>query len=226
MNRPFTKKDLLEYRELLEQQVGIKVVEKTTSLFMKVLAAVLFFNKNFLEGYITTIGRTVYWPNVENNFGDDPPGDASTLAHESQHALDGKSLPVLYDLFYITPQVWAVLAVLALLSIWFSPYWFVSVLFLLLLAPFPSVGRMIIEMRANGAGMAFWIWYRGNVSDSWRDSRLSMFTTAGYYFMWPFRNDILRRLAKLEEKIRSGKLSRIQVLTYEFLMGRGLVDEP
>lgn len=209
---------------MLEEKVGIRIVEKKTSRFMKLLSYVLFFNKQFMDGYITTIGRTVYWPDMDVRFGDDPPGDAATLAHECQHAIDGKSLPVLYEIAYISLQVFAVLALLSLLSIALSPYWFIAVLFLLLLTPLPSVGRMVIETRANGAGMAFWIWYRGNVSDGWRDSRVQMYVGPSYYFMWPFRNDVLRRLAKLESKIRSGKLTKIQLLLYEFMRGRGLVD--
>jgi hypothetical protein len=223
MNRPFTRNDLLELRAILEQEVGIRIVEKSESRFMKLLSYFLFFNKAFMTGYITTVGKTVYWPDMENKFGDDPPGDAATLVHECQHAVDGRSLPVLYDLAYINPQISSLLAILSLLSIWLSPYWFIAVLFLLLLTPLPSYGRMIIETRANGAGMAFGIWYRGNVSDRWRDSRLLMYTGPGYYFMWPFRNDVLRRLAKLESNIRSGKLTKVQLLLYEFMRGRGLV---
>jgi hypothetical protein len=161
---------------------------------------------------------------VDKKFGDDPPGDAATLVHEAQHSMDAKRLPLLYELAYINPQVSALLALLSLVSIVLSPYWFIAVLFLLLLTPLPSVGRMIIETRANGAGMAFWIWYRGNVSSKWRDGRVSMYTSADYYFMWPFRNDVLKRLAKLESKIRSGELTKVQLLLYVFMRGRGLVD--
>lgn len=225
MNPPFTKRDLFDYRDLLEREIGIKIVEKKTSRFMKFLAVLLFFNKGFLNGYITTIGRTIYWPDMENNFGSSPARNAATLAHECQHASDGRVLPIFYELAYINPQISALLALLSLLSFWSSPYWAIAVLFLLLLTPIPSLGRMLIEMRANGAGMAFWIWYKGGLEESWLNGRVAMFTKAGYYFMWPFRKDILRRLAKTEASIRAGNLTSIQRTTYEFLVGRGLVKD-
>jgi hypothetical protein len=224
MTRRLEKKDLEDYRALLEEELGIKVVEKTTSRFMRFLAKILFFNKAFLEGYITTIGNTVYWPNMAERFGDNPSGDFATLFHEGQHGSDSQSVPVLYEIAYISPQALAIFCLLAFLAIWLNPLWVLAVLLVVLATPIPSPGRMHIEMRATSCGIAFNVWYRGSVSQSTLERYMRMFTTASYYYMWPFKGYCMKSFAKAEKKIRAGELTKWQRTTYSFLEGRGIVS--
>jgi hypothetical protein len=225
MPAQLTKQDLLDYKALLENELGLKVVEKTTSWFMKALARLLFFNKNFLEGYITTIGKTIYWPNMEKTFGDNPRGDFSTMFHEGQHEDDRSRLPVLYELAYISPQILTLLAFLFILGFWFGWGWFVAILAVGLLAPIPSPGRMFIETRGYGCNHAFAIWYHGRVTPAHLEASVKEFTSvATYYGMWPFKQDICRRFGKIEKNIRAGKLTRHQHRTYRFLEERSLIN--
>jgi hypothetical protein len=178
----------------------------------------------FLTGYITTIGNTVYWPEMAERFGDNPGGDFATLFHEGQHGADSQSVPVLYEIAYLIPQVLAILCLLAFLAIWLSPYWVLAVLAVVLATPIPSPGRTHIEMRAVGCGIAFNIWYRGSVSQKTLERYTRMFTTANYYFMLPSKGYCMKRFAKMEKKIRAGELTKWQRTTYSFLEERGIVS--
>jgi hypothetical protein len=225
MTARLTKQDLLDYQALLENELGLKVVEKTTSWFMKALARLLFFNKNFLEGYITIIGKTIYWPNMAQTFGDNPVGDFSVMFHEGQHEDDRARLPVLYELAYISPQVLALLMLLFILGFWFGWWWFIAILLVGLLAPVPSPGRMFIEMRGYGCNFAFYIWYHGRITQGRLEGAVKEFTSVKtYYGMWPFKQDVCRRLAKIERNVRGGKLTRHQRRTYKFLEERSLIN--
>jgi hypothetical protein len=220
-----TKQHLLEYQVLLEQEMGIKIVEKTTSRFMKLLAGLLFFNKRFLTGYITTIGKTIYWPNMDESFGASPSGNFSTLFHEGQHEDDRRRLPILYELAYTSPQVLALLAFLFILGFWFGWWWFIFILTFVLVSPIPSPGRMFIEMRGYGCNIAFDIWYRGRVTQAALEGDVKQFTDVStYYGMWPFKQDVLRRFGAVQRKIQSGKLTRHQRRTYKFLEERSLIN--
>jgi hypothetical protein len=220
-----TKQDLLDYQALLEKELGLKVVEKTTSRFMKFLARLLFFNKQFLTGYITIIGKTIYWPNIEKTFGDNPVNDFSVMFHEGQHEDDRRRLPVLYELAYISPQILALLSLLFILGFWFGWWWFIAVLAIGLLAPIPSPGRMFIEMRGYGCNLAFAIWYHGRITTAMLEGSAREFTEVKtYYGMWPFEQDVCRRFGKIERDVRSGKLTRHQRLTYQFLADRALIN--
>ena len=225
MSAQLTKQDLLDYKALLESDLGLKVVEKTTSRFMKALARLLFFNKNFLEGYITIIGKTIYWPNMDKTFGDNPVSDFSTIFHEGQHGDDQKRLPVLYELAYISPQIFGLLASLFILGFWFGWGWFMAILAVGLLTPVPSLGRMFIEMRGYACNHAFAIWYHGRVTQAHLEGSVKEFTSIStYYGMWPFKQDICRRLGRVEKNVRSGKLTRHQRRTYRFLEERSLIN--
>lgn len=224
MSRKIEKQDLEEYRVLLKEELGIDVVEKTASRFMKLIAKVLFFNKTFMTSYITTIGNTVYWPSMAESFGDNPEGDFAVLFHEGQHGADSQSVPILYEVAYLAPQILAIFCLLAFLAIWLSPYWVLAVLALVLASPLPSPGRMQIEMRAISCNIAFWVWTRGGVSQQSIEGFTRMFTTADYYFMWPLKRYCMKRFARSEIKIRAGELTKWQRLTYSFLEGRGIVS--
>jgi hypothetical protein len=224
MNRRLERKDLDDYIALMKDELGIEVVEKTTSRFMRFLAKLLFFNKKFLNGYITTIGKYIYWPNMEWSLGDNPENDFAVLFHEGQHREDSVKLPVLYEIAYIAPQAFAIFCLLAFLAIPFNPLWVLAVLLVVLATPLPSPGRTEIEMRATGCGIAFNVWYLGSVGQSTLDRYTRMFTTAKYYFMCPSKSYCMKRFAKMEKKIRSGELTKWQRTTYAFLEGRGIVS--
>ena len=74
---------------------------------MKILGTILFFNKTFMTGFITTVGYTVYWPSREK-LESSGLGALSTLAHEYRHAQDAKKITrVLFGFLYLLPQILA-----------------------------------------------------------------------------------------------------------------------
>ncbi len=87
---------------------GFKLDYKNESLFMRLLAVLTYpFNQSFMEGYITTIGTTVYFPSREalDKRGDDA---ASTVAHEFVHMWDSKRQWLWYNLGYLSPQIFLI----------------------------------------------------------------------------------------------------------------------
>ena len=109
-----------------------KIKYKDENKFMNFLGKVMFFNKNFMKTFTTTVGTTVYFPNkdlIENN----KDRYFSTLAHEYVHVLDYVNKPLTFSLSYLFPQILAVLSlfsllILKILRLFFSllfnpPYW-------------------------------------------------------------------------------------------------------
>lgn len=128
----------------LDARLGVRVRFKNESLLMRVLGAILFFNPAFMTGYITTIGRTVYFPDRSSVEGDRP--DWATLAHEGVHVADYVARPVRFVGAYLFPQWLAVGALVAIGAVW--SLWFLCALaFLAALAPWPAPGRARLERR-------------------------------------------------------------------------------
>lgn len=166
----------------------LKIKYKDESLLMKILGKIMFFNKNFMTSYTTTVGSTVYYPN--SNFVKARPISASViLLHELVHIYDSNRLTFpLFTFLYASPQ---------LLALLFFPLLFVSwkiALFALLFAaPLPSYFRMYFEKRAyltslyalNAVGKKLNF---NPALDKQRDDFLTQFKTSSYYFMWPFGN--------------------------------------
>lgn len=217
-----TEEVLREYIELCKQKWGIKLVEKKSSLFMKILGVLLFFNKRFMTDYVTTIGKTVYWPNLEE-IHIDPFGSFHTYFHEAQHGHDYIRFKILFTSSYISPQIFALPFLLAFLAIPFSNEWLYCLLFILLAAPIPSYFRSMWEWRGSSCNLALSIWRTGKVSDRRIEFLVNRFKGPDYYFMWPFPKWFRKKLAKIEKKIRAGQLTEVQRETYKFLADRAII---
>lgn len=221
--RLFTEQMLMEYCDLARRRYNVRIIEKRSSSFMRMLATLMFFNKSFLDGYITTIGTTIYWPDRDRlEFG----GDRSfnTLFHEVQHAVDFHNHPLWFILSYLAPQFFAIWVLLALLAIFFGPWWLLWLLALLFLLPFPSIGRTIWEMRGYSCEMALCHWGVTHPDQDEEESLVDMFTGPDYYFMWPFEKGVVRLINKYRKNIESGKLTEAQKMTYSFLERHGMVN--
>jgi len=211
--------DFRAYRRLCEREWGVKIVEKKTSRFMKALAVILFFNKKFLDFYITTIGRTVYWPNADQI----DQYAFSTLYHESQHAYDYSRFPPWFVASYLSPQILTLLVFFAFVAFTGDMGWLVCLGAVTFLVPYPSIFRTHWEMRGTACSMSYQIWTQGRVADGFEDHMIRRFCGSGYYFMWPFRGSVKRKLGAAEAKIRAGDLTEVQSKTYQFLVERGVV---
>lgn len=214
-----SKQTFYAYRDLCKERWGIKIVEKSDSLLMKAVALLLFFNKRFMTDYITTIGTTIYWPGASSLSG----RNFKTLFHEAQHAYDYKAFPPWFILSYLSPQSLSVLSFFALLAFTGDLMWLWSLCWLIMLAPIPSVMRSYWEMRGYSCGLASDIWLKGEISEQSKDRIKKNFTSADYYYMWPFTRSMERRIEKAERKIRADDLTEVQKTTKDFLLARGLL---
>jgi len=192
----------------------LNIKYKNNSLFMKILGFILFFNKDFMSKYTTTIGSTIYFPSkefVEKN----PIAKIITVSHEARHIVDSKRYGVLFSILYLMPQLLALLLI---------PLLFVNVylaLFcLLFLLPLPAYFRMRFEIL--GYTMSLFVinelLKENNVPLEKRKELLynkvnncnEEFTSSKYYYMWPF--GVEDKLKKAVVKILNETIVKEHVL--------------
>jgi len=199
----------------LSKDIPIKVAYKNESRLMKLIGMILFFNKGFMDMYITTLSDTVYYPSklwVQEN-----PRDAMLLmAHEYVHMKDNRRLgKIAYPIMYLFPQIFAILSLLVVLS-FFIPYAWLSLVFLLCAGPIPSPSRKYIELRGYKMSLyASYLYMKGELFsdesiakslDNQIEYYNSQFTGAAYYFMWPF--GVNEDLTDFAEIIKTEDLSK------------------
>tara|TARA_Y100000034_G_scaffold86397_1_gene103598 strand:+ start:824 stop:1522 length:699 start_codon:yes stop_codon:yes gene_type:complete len=195
-------------KHIQDQIPNFKIVQKEDSFLMKTLSFFLFFNKRFMTNYITTIYPNIYvprwwgrrskkWNSVE----------LETLAHEYVHLYDRKRLGWLFNVLYLSPQIFALLAFGA---IW-NPWWLLCLLFLL---PLPSLGRTWLEFRAYKIGLLtrYWILcsyknkteekYWNFINNEGVNWVVKQFSSSAYYYMFPFENFLRKRFIKSLENVR------------------------
>lgn len=188
---------------LKKHNKNIKVVNKEDSKFMKFLSVLLFFNKDFMTKYITTIGDTIYFP--KSLMSKLPKSEiASVIAHEFVH-IDDSHKDKLFKWKYLFPASAAPLFLL-LMPFYF---WIGLALFVLCLLPLPAFWRKKYELRAYKMTLASYHAYRnGNVDDKEWDLHVNFinaqFTTSAYYFMWPF--GVKKELYDFVNKLKSNDI--------------------
>lgn len=183
-----------------------KIAFKTESAWMKFLNVFAqVFNKDFMTRYTTTSLSTVYFPSKDDLLSHQEMY-ADVLAHELVHMVERKSEGTVWNfLRYAFPQILAVLALLSLGAIW-SLWFLLALVFLLALAPLPAPGRRDIEFRGYTMSIAVFQWRYGVLTDAMFDSTADQFTGSAYYFMWPFRTDIMHRLKLKAQDVRTGMI--------------------
>jgi hypothetical protein len=194
--------ELTALADKLSEKHNFNIAYKEDSGFMKFLGTLMFFNPRFMDKYITTIGKTVYFPSAEF-VAIHAPALRSVLAHEFYHIWDAKRTGSLrWHLLWLFPQVLAPLALLALLAfVWFPAIW--MLLALLFLIPWPAYWRKKYEL--GGYTMSLFAlneqlkdWgldeakRREELTETADIMDKGQFRGAYYYFMWPFgvRNDL------------------------------------
>lgn len=185
--------------KLGREKYGLEIKYKNESSLMKLLGVILFFNPKFMTNYTTTIGSTVYFANrkwVEEN----QDSAAHVLAHELVHIRDSKdSGAFIFSYTYLLPQCLALLSLLAIFSSW---WWLLCLAFL---APLPAPFRTYWELRGYAITDATYYKSIGQFTDT--DWMSKQFTSASYFFMWPFKGDIEERILENRRLIAEGKLS-------------------
>lgn len=165
----------------------LKIKFKNQSLLIKLLSKLLFFNKNFLTSYTTTIGSTIYYPSKEF-YNKNQTKAFLILMHELVHVYDAKKInKFLFSFLYLTPQIFCLLFIPLFLLGLYVPA-FLSLLFLL---PLPSYFRKVAEQRAYLCSL-----YTMQKLNDKRVSNFNLdiessfyqkqFTNSSYYFMWWF----------------------------------------
>ena len=182
-------------RKKLEQHIekqipGFRIEDKRKSLLMRLLSKLLFFNKTFSTGYVTTLYPKVYVPELPWREKDHVAAIA-TLAHEYVHLKDRKGMWLFFNFLYLFPQNLAAFALLGAFGN--SPLWYLCLLFLL---PVPSPTRAWLEFRGYRMTLAVWAFYLKESLDTSRYVNSIVdrsFSGPAYYWMFPFRKCLLKK---------------------------------
>jgi uncharacterized membrane protein len=181
------------FKEEIVQKVlsyfpNFKIKFKNESWLMKLIGLIMFFNKDFMKSFTTTLGNTVYFPN-EAFVNTRSVSSVVILMHETVHMHDAKKMnKLLFSALYASPQILAVLAV----PLFLLGFKFLALLSLLWLLPIPSPFRMWAEKRAYLASLYAMkkLGEKNNFAINLEVQGtffLDQFKTANYYFMWPFK---------------------------------------
>jgi hypothetical protein len=180
-----------ERREALVEYVesqGVRNVLKEESLFMRLIGKILFFNRSFMTGFITTIGQTIYW--TKDSWESDS-AVCNVLPHEFTHAMDFRRMGLIpAALLYLFPQNLALISLGAFGAFYDSRFLW-CLLALISLAPWPSWGRKYMEMRGFAVQVAGMLWSDPDRKiDEMPPWILKNFTGPNYYWMWPFSKSL------------------------------------
>lgn len=186
-----------DIKDRLNEIIKFSVKEKETSLFMRFLAFFMFFNKNFLTNFVTTVGKTIYFPKkyFETN------NSRIVLCHEFRHIYDYNKYSILFFLGYFFPQILAIFALLGFIHWGF-------LFFILMLVPIPSYFRYKFELNGYLAGLFVTeLLLKNKIASKGLDLLLKKqadayeqhFKDNSYYFMWPFKIGLYEKYKKINK---------------------------
>lgn len=184
----------------------VKIGYKDQSTLTKLLGILLFFTPAFMVSETTTIGNTIYYPNV-NYVNVHPATSFIILMHELIHVQDAQKITKpFFSLLYLLPQLLFLPILLLLLLI----SWKIAIpIALLFLLPLPAYFRMKFEKRAYMASLYTMNKlniksnYNININDQ-KNLFVQQFKNATYYFAWPF-NEISGEFDMATQKILNGE---------------------
>jgi len=173
----------------------IKLVKKSSSKLMKVIAVLLWlFNRTFMTHFYTTIGQTVYVPDYAYNKDVNVNDVLEVIMHESVHAYDAKRFSVIFPFSYLMPQVFGLFLILA-------PFNVAALVSLVFLLPLPAFFRMMWEVRAYKVTPLLAKHVYGYDEEGVRlagENAVTQLSGANYYFTWPFKSDLKKRMSQIE----------------------------
>jgi hypothetical protein len=196
--------------KIVEEHVpGFEIRYKDESSSSRVIGALVWiFNREYMTRYTTTRYPRVYFPSREFVNGN-PLRASKILLHEFVHMWDRRNKGLWFSVSYALPQLLGLLFLLVSVPAWvFAPYYVgLSILLLgvVLLTPLPAYWRMKAEMRGYAMNMAFNFWRYGSITQNTRNWVADIFVGSGYYFMWPFRRDVVGRVRRLVDMLKSNK---------------------
>lgn len=182
----------------LSEKLKVKIINKKDSKLMKLISYVLFFNKNFMIKFTTTIGRTIY---VSKAFEESENiAKIITLLHEFVH-IQQNNEDVLHKVKYLFPQILFILAFILFPFIGFLSLFFI----LFAVLPLPAYFRMKSEIEAYGLNLYLFDKSGLYQMDHELQHCVQQFTTSNYFFMWPFEDKVRKELLKSWHNIVDGK---------------------
>jgi len=206
MKRPSDQVVWERLRAYAVTRYGVTFHDKKDSRLMGVIAFLVRpFNPHFTERFTTVLGTDVYWGTEAVG----PFRRYRTLAHElvhlEQQRRDGRAR---FAWLYSSPQIWTVFALLAplsVLSLWWQPmlYFLVALAFLAYLAPWGARARTRYEIHAYDMTHAVDIW-RGLPVKEPHEKIVQTFTSGDYYWMCMDRVFVQTRLQMGIKAIRDG----------------------
>lgn len=203
------KSDSSIYSELVaavkEDIPEFEVVDKQTSKFMKRLNKIVkIFNKDFMTWYVTTVYPRIYVPEALPMY-----MRWTVLSHEWIHLRSSKRSSAAFFLKYFFPLWLAPLAFLAFLAIPLTNWWLLNLLWLAMLAPLPSVSRMNEELDGYTMTMGVHLWREGDILPTTREWIEQQFVSSAYYFMWPFKENMRKRVRQRAQDLTDGKYDNV-----------------
>lgn len=203
-----TDKEIFEELESAIQQriPGHNVRYKDENFISKLIGVLVWiFNRRYMTSYTTTRFPDVFFPSqsfVEENW----LRAWKILSHEYVHLYDRLTQGVWFNVRFLSPQIFALLAIAAVMTIWTGPWGLLGLTPLVLALPWPSPGRKNIELRGYMMSMAVNYWRYGSIREQTVEWIAGQFTGSAYYFMWPFGGDIRAKLWQAARDIESGKV--------------------
>lgn len=171
---------------------GIEIKFKNESIFMKILGFVLFFIPNFMNLFVTTIGKTIYLPSRDWLLKSEEEL-LPMIAHEYVHIRDRDKFGIWFSIIYLFPII--IIPLVLLSSIILSWLW-VILLLLICLAPIPSPGRAYFEFRGYTMSIFVFKFLSDEKNKNTAVTTINIlnavgtfnkyFTDFSYYVMWPF----------------------------------------
>lgn len=206
-------------KEIKKDIPNFNLFIKERSKFMNFLGNIMFFNKTFMKNYTTTLYPDVYMPKATL---DNHKEAIQVICHEWIHLRSFKSkTPVLAGFLYSLPQCLSVLSILSILQIWFNGPWILNLLWLLLLLPLPSYTRYKEEFNAYTMSMFVNKCIYNKVSKKTIDDIALNFYGPNYYWMWPMKESIIKKLNAEARQIELGVYDDV----YPFSFVKGKIEE-
>lgn len=194
---------------------GLRIVSKADSFLHKLISVLLYpiLRSRYMTMFWTTIGKTVAHPRTGH-------GNAyDVLYHETKHA----SVSTPWDwVGYLFP-IWLFPVFLGGLLFFGFGYW--SLISLVFLLPLPAYWRMKHELEAYKVSISVEYWRRGWVPNlEWY---VEQFTGQSYYFMWPFKQNMRKRLQAHYDQLRDPNMlwrfDKFLNSVYEHMKANGMV---
>lgn len=166
-----------------------RTISKERSLLHKIISwlpPIIFFRKDYLENFWTTVGFTAAHPIGQES-------DWDTIPHEGVHGRQAlRWTRLFFGFLYLFPQS-LLIPLVVILSLLYSPWLWLGML--IAAAPLPAPFRAWWELEAYKVSVMIWEWQWARNTDEIIDNIIKgSFAGPSYYFMMPFTGWVKKEL--------------------------------